>query len=270
MVRRARRLGLRSGWNGVIWLALLGFVTPGCARSARNTTEDVDASADAPGDREAGPGDGDDDAGPEDDGTDAGPDGGPASACGSDPDCDDGVFCNGVELCFVDEARCIPGRPPDCRDFLGCTTDVCDPELDRCVHLAPDDDEDGFEALTCGGLDCDDDRADIRPGVSEICDNGLDDDCNGALDCTDPVCVSAAVCADCDTIDAETDCGDGRDEDCDGLVDCDDDDDCGIDPACCTPRLETCQNGVDADCDGLELCDDPDCAFLSECSDAGA
>jgi hypothetical protein len=27
---------------------------------------------------------------------------------------------------------------------------------------------------------------------------------------------------------------------------------------------------VDADCDGLELCDDPDCAFLSECSDAGA
>lgn len=45
-----------------------------------------------------------------------------------------------------------------------------------------DDDGDGFRSLTCGGDDCDDTRADVHPGASEICLDGLDNDCDTVVD----------------------------------------------------------------------------------------
>ncbi len=62
------------------------------------------------------------DVGTRDAGSDAGAttDGG-ASRC-STP-CDDGNFCNGVELCL--EGRCIAGTPPICMDSNPCTRDAC-------------------------------------------------------------------------------------------------------------------------------------------------
>jgi hypothetical protein len=56
---------------------------------------------------------------------------------------------------------------------------------------ACDRDEDGREAVLCGGDDCDDERADIHPGATDICD-GDDNDCDGvadqddACDCAEP------------------------------------------------------------------------------------
>jgi hypothetical protein len=44
-----------------------------------------------------------------------------------------------------------------------------------------DDDDDGFY-VNCGDLDCDDDNPAIHPGATEVCDNGVDDDCDGQID----------------------------------------------------------------------------------------
>ncbi|MCH7884974.1 MAG: trypsin-like peptidase domain-containing protein, partial [Planctomycetes bacterium] len=60
-------------------------------------------------------------------------------------------------------------------------------------------------------------------------------------------------------------CDDGIDNDCDGDVDCADAD-CSGDPACaCTPSTEVCDNGVDDDCDGATDCDDADCSADPAC-----
>jgi hypothetical protein len=66
-----------------------------------------------------------------------------------------------------------------------------------------------------------------------VCDPG-EDECNCAADCGSPTT-------------SEADCTDGIDDDCDGLVDCDDNDDCGGHPACaCGAKGDPCT--WDSDC----------------------
>ena len=108
-------------------------------------------------------------------------DGSDAATCSGD--CDDGVFCNGAEVCApsdpdADAAGCIPG-------VLQCLGgQFCDAAEDVCVSdcgANRDADGDGFDAVVCGGTDCEDANATINPDGIEQC-NGLDDDCNGAVD----------------------------------------------------------------------------------------
>jgi len=62
------------------------------------------------------------------------------------------------------------------------------------------------------------------------------------------------------------DCGNGLDDDCDGLVDCVDVADCGIDPNCCNAEPEICNDLIDNDCDGLIDCTDTlDCETDPAC-----
>jgi len=49
--------------------------------------------------------------------------------------CDDGVFCNGAEVCVA--GVCQDGQPP-CDDSIGCTLDTCDEASDSCTYT-PDD-----------------------------------------------------------------------------------------------------------------------------------
>jgi hypothetical protein len=126
----------------------------------------------------------------------------------------------------------------------------------------------------------------------EVCNDGIDNDGDGLIDCadtdcaTDPSC-SAQCCFDtirnacvnsccqngvclgncycgtgwcsrCGTGGTETQCSDGVDNDHDGLIDC-------RDPDCanannCLNHHEICNNHVDDDGDGLIDCADPDCA----------
>lgn len=140
-------------------------------------------------------------------------------------------------------------------------------------RVSDDQDRDGFRASED---DCDDTRFDINPSRSEICGDGVDQDCDGVdLDCDDldqdRDGFSTAE-GDCDDDNlsiapGKTDvCGDGIDQDCDGLdlscdaVDIDGDGysvldgDCGEGDFNRYPSApETCGDGIDQDCDGVDL-----------------
>jgi hypothetical protein len=58
-----------------------------------------------------------------------------------------------------------------------------------------------------------------------VCDDGVDNDLDGAVDCADSDCAADLSCAE------PEDCADGVDNDLDGAVDCDDSD-CASEPVC--------------------------------------
>jgi hypothetical protein len=100
--------------------------------------------------------------------------------CTSDAQCDDGVYCNGIEQCL--DAHCHDGEVVDCGEGDDCHMTYCDEDQDRCVEIlvAEDRDGDGVYASPCGE-DCDDLNPSIYPGAPEQC-NGVDDDCDGDID----------------------------------------------------------------------------------------
>ncbi|ACY13585.1 DUF4215 domain-containing protein [Haliangium ochraceum] len=75
---------------------------------------------------------------------------------------------------------------------------------------------------------CSDDGSAHDGDIEERCDNGVDDDGDGAIDCEDPVCSDA--------------------------------------PSCAGETIEFCDDGVENDGDGLADCDDPDCAGALACT----
>jgi hypothetical protein len=50
---------------------------------------------------------------------------------------------------------------------------------DDCSGTSTDADGDGYDSVADGGSDCDDSVASVHPGATEICGNGVDDDCDG-------------------------------------------------------------------------------------------
>eukprot|EP00984_Skeletonema_dohrnii_P018057 scaffold8343_cov94-Skeletonema_dohrnii-CCMP3373.AAC.5 len=66
--------------------------------------------------------------------------------CETNSDCDDGIFCNGVEVCNA--GRCVYGAPVTCDDGFACTDDICNEDAGVCEN----------PAKTCSG-----------PGLSGLC-----------------------------------------------------------------------------------------------------
>lgn len=93
----------------------------------------------------------------------------------------------------------------------------------------------------------------------EDCSDGLDNDCDGRIDCADPDCTSSPYCTGMEV------CNNGVDDDLDGATDCSDPD-CRTKSECgCLPVLEDCTDGQDNDCNGLVDCADPSCLGQASC-----
>src|SRR5262245_37968860 len=98
--------------------------------------------------------------------------------CSGDGECDDGLFCNGMETCVVD--TCQPGVAPDCSPLDStCTNGVCNEAADACQA----------QPANQGGS-CDDG---LFCTVGDACDAG---ECTGSTrdcsaedgECTNGVC----------------------------------------------------------------------------------
>ena len=131
------------------------------------------------------------------------PDAEDAPGDGVDADCDgapefdaDGDGSPSCEDCDEADASVYPGAVELCATEAD---DDCDGETNQadasgCVSYAADADGDGFgdpgdtRCLcepdgpydTLDATDCDDADASVNPGATELCNNGVDDDCDGA------------------------------------------------------------------------------------------
>ncbi len=177
---------------------------------------------------------------------DAGHDAGPPVACTSDGDCDDSLYCDGIETCR--DKVCVPGKTVVCDDGIACTKDACSEAQHECRALPPDADGDGHYDSACTdekgkalGDDCDDADGHRFPGNIETCDaTNHDEDCDphtvGDKDSDGDGFIDAKCCnPSSDKKGAKLHCGD----DCDDLKK-------NVSPM----ATEAC-DGFDNDCDGV-------------------
>ena len=146
------------------------------------------------------------------------------TCAGYSKECDDALFCNGLESCDDLTGACLDGWAPPIDDAVACTIDQCDDDLDEVVHLPVD-------------ADCDD---------GDIC---TDDICSPAAGCVQEFNVNP--CTDGDPCTVMDQCLDGL---CAGTPkDCDDTLYCNGEESC-DPLTGVCLSGSPPDTD-----DDIDC-----------
>ncbi|NNE26945.1 MAG: hypothetical protein HKN09_08895, partial [Saprospiraceae bacterium] len=151
-----------------------------------------------------------------------------------------------------------------CSELYPASTDtVIVPADCPCGPGLPGTDNDGDGWID--ECDCDDNDPNVNPAMSEVCGNGIDDDCDGVVDTDDDDGDGIGACqGDCDDNNSNVYPGapeicDALDNDCDGVipaneVDNDNDgfacDDCDDNNPNVYPGApETC-DGLDNDCDG--------------------
>lgn len=115
--------------------------------------------------------------------------------------CQDGVYCNGIEVCDL-RLGCRQGAPVTCGDQDACTIDRCIEATQSCERVPRDADGDGDPDIHCGGGDCDDDDPFVSSKRVEVCGNGRDDDCDGIVDEEDCESPAHDRCDDALVIDA--------------------------------------------------------------------
>ncbi len=174
-------------------------------------------------------------------------DGDGAADC-ADPDCASDVACacgNGV----IDNGEACDGAD---LGGLGCGDLGFDGGTLACTGAC------GYDTSACTTI--------------EVCNDGVDNDGDGAVDCHDSDCATDASCPACGNgvIDPSEDC-DGAEI---GGVSCTD---IGYDGGVlgCTPGCEfdesvcadeVCDDGIDNDLDGFVDCQDSDCAARASCN----
>lgn len=59
-----------------------------------------------------------------------------APRCETDDECDDGLYCNGAEVCIA--RTCVSGDDP-CGDAIPCTVDFCEESSHECNNETRDE-----------------------------------------------------------------------------------------------------------------------------------
>jgi len=134
--------------------------------------------------------------------------------CTADEQCDDGLFCNGVELCV--DTECAPASGSACEDDgLFCNgNETCDEINDVCAHSGDPCADDG---VFCNGAESCAERADSCVSSGDPCeDDGLF--CNGDEFCDESLSRCAHTGDPCEG-------GENCDEEIDECVPIFDDDD---------------------------------------------
>ena len=129
--------------------------------------------------------------------------------------------------------------------------------LTNAVEICNDSiDNDGNGLIDCNDPECSGTTS-CPTVANEVCNDSLDNDNNGLTDCSDPVCIGVGTC---ESPLAEV-CNDQLDNNGDGLLDCDD-------PLCSTATNclpEICDDSIDNNGDGLVDCSDQVCADTRKC-----
>ncbi|WP_316367627.1 putative metal-binding motif-containing protein [Candidatus Thiodiazotropha sp. CDECU1] len=105
----------------------------------------------------------------------------------------EGGACGAID-CNDNDSSINPGAAEICSDGVdnNCNglVDTADSNAVDCPLECTDSDGDGYstEGGSCGAMDCDDTNAEINPAALEICDDGVDNNCNGSIDSSDAVC----------------------------------------------------------------------------------
>ena len=152
-----------------------------------------------------------------------------------DGDCDDegeqtGLDCNDSDetINTGEDERCLEPVDADCDSRVGTLDEDCffllDRDGDGICGMGTDDNADGDcldDAEDRFGVDCDDENPMVSSRQREVCDDGIDNDCDGDIDFRDSFCA------------------------CEDNADCDDGDGCTVDM--CNPD-GSCSNEPELSC----------------------
>ena len=177
----------------------------------------------------------------------------------NDASCDDGLFCNGAELC-TPEIGCQPGPEPIVDDDIDCTEDLCDEVNDQITHRVQHNlCSDG---LFCNGSEVCDQRLGCTAGEMPELDDSIPCTADRCDEVTDQIihaprdesCDDGSFCNGRETCDVARGCTDGMPPAIDDGIPCTLDR-CneGLDLIEHTPTQAACDDGLF--CNGSETCD---------------
>jgi hypothetical protein len=107
-------------------------------------------------------------------------------------ECDEGQY-------FI-QVNNIQGTDPEVTDGFQAVELLTSCQVNDCTDSDGDTftpDEECNEELTCDACncyDCDDEDATINPAATEVCDDGIDNDCDDKIDCEDSDCADDPLC----------------------------------------------------------------------------
>jgi len=203
-------------------------------------------------------------------------------SCGANSDCDDGLYCNGVEVC--DANRCAAGEAPGQDDAIACTVDACDEATDAITHTT--DNAACDDGLYCNGVEACHAELGCTAGTAPTADDGIGctiDSCDEVADqivhapnntvcgdadaCTSDVCTPGLGCTH------PVVCACSNPGQCNDQNPCSTDD-CTLGACVYNANAASCDDGLY--CNGADMCaamactqhlGDP-CGSGGECNDA--